>query len=336
MKHYTIPVFIPELACPFQCIFCNQKKITDTLRIPSQQEIMNIFDTHLSSIDWKNSHVEIGFFGGNFTGIDISEQKRLLKCSEIYLNSGMVRSVRVSTRPDYIDMERLKLLADFGVKTIELGAQSMCDDVLTASGRGHKAADTERASGMILGTGFSLGLQMMVGLPADDNEKSIFTARRIIGLGASCTRIYPALVIRDTKMEEMYYKGKYKPLTLEEAVKRTKHVYKLFEENNVQIIRVGLHPSEGLLDGSAYIAGPFHISFRELVLSDIWRDVFMAMDKDTAPGRRRIILHVPEGQINYAAGYKASNKNYLLEFFSEVKFRTDSSLKGREYYADYC
>lgn len=336
MKHFTIPVFIPELACPFQCIFCNQRKITDRLYIPPAEEVTGIIERNLSTIDTENSCVEIGFFGGNFTGIDPMEQERLLKAAHRYILDGRVSSLRVSTRPDYINEENLKMLKAYGVGTIELGAQSMCDEVLIASGRGHKVSDTIRASEMIRKEGFSLGLQMMIGLPKDSRNRALETAERIIHLGASNTRIYPALVIRDTKMEQMYISGKYTPLSLEEAVEWTKDIYLLFEKAGVQIIRVGLHPSEGLLDGSAYLAGPFHISFRELVLSAIWKDMLKNEFTQRSVRGDRLTLHVAPGQVNYAAGYKGENRRMLQGMYRSVKILTDAALKGREFYADNC
>lgn len=339
VKHYTIPVFIPELACPFQCIFCNQKKITDRLAIPEENEVTEIIERNLSTINTKASNVEVGFFGGNFTGIDASEQEKLLAIASRYLNKGLINGIRVSTRPDYIDEERVALLKTYGVSMIELGAQSMSDGVLRASGRGHKSADTVNSSRIINNAGIGLGLQMMIGLPEDTLEKSLFTAQRIVELGASCTRIYPALVIRDTKMEEMYLDGRYKPLELPEAVSWTKEIYKIFENSGVQIIRTGLHPSEGLLNGSAFLAGPFHISFRELVLSEIWKEIIqekiIETFKDRISSDTCLKVYVPSDQINYAVGYKGINKKMLQVIFRNAAITADEKLKGREIYVDH-
>ncbi len=201
-RHYNIPIFIPELACPFQCIYCNQQKISGRLKIPTEKEILKSIEDHLATIPTENSEVELAFFGGNFTGIDKSEQMRLLKLVKPYLGNGRISGIRLSTRPDYINDEILEMLKGFGVTTIELGAQSLDDKVLRLSKRGHTAKDTERAANMVLKAGFSLGLQMMIGLPGDTLESAIYTANRIVGLGADNTRIYPTLVIRDTVMEK--------------------------------------------------------------------------------------------------------------------------------------
>jgi histone acetyltransferase (RNA polymerase elongator complex component) len=328
-RHYNIPIFIPELACPFQCIYCNQQKISGRLGIPTEIEIFKSIEDHLATIPTENSEVELAYFGGNFTGIDKSEQIRLLKLVKPYLENNRISGIRLSTRPDYINAEILEILKGFGVRTIEIGAQSLDDKVLRLSKRGHTAKDTEHAAKMVLEAGFSLGLQMMIGLPGDTLESTIFTANRIVALGADNTRIYPTLVIRDTVMEKMYLEGKFKPLSLEEAVKWSKDLLLIFEKANIKVIKLGLHPSEGLLSGEELIAGPFHLSFRELVLTEIWNDILKPLLIVENPGE--IEIHVPPSQINYAVGYGGRNKKILLEKFSKVKFATDSHLSGREF-----
>ena len=328
-RHYNIPVFIPELACPFQCIYCNQQKISGRLKIPTEVEILKIIDDHLSTIPIENSVVELAFFGGNFTGIDKSEQIRLLKLVNPYLKSGRIKGIRLSTRPDYIHGEILKTLKDFGVRTIELGAQSLDDKVLQLSKRGHTAKDTEHAAAMVLREGFSLGLQMMIGLPGDTLESAVYTARRIVELGADNTRIYPTLVIRDTVMEIMYREGRFKPLSLEEAVSWSKELLLIFEKANVKVIKLGLHPSEGLLSGKELIAGPFHPSFRELVLTEIWNGILKPLLIVGNPDE--IEIHVPPSQINYAIGYGGRNKKMLMGKYGKVKFKSNTKLKEREF-----
>ena len=328
-KHFNIPLFIPELACPFQCIYCNQKKITGRLKIPLPEEIDKIIIDHLNTIPENDSEIEVAFFGGNFTGLQFSEQEGFLKLVQPYIKTGRISGIRLSTRPDYINEEVLKLLKRYNVKTIELGAQSMDDGVLKLSKRGHTVRDTETASAMILKAGFSLGLQMMIGLPGDTLGKSVFTAEKFIELGADNTRIYPALVIKDTKMEKMYEEGKYQPLTLKEAVRWSKKLLLIFEKANVKVIRVGLHPSEGLLSGEELVAGPFHPSFRELVLTEIWNNLLKPLLDSDKTGE--IEIHVAPGQLNYAIGYEGRNKKMLLEKYQQVKFYSDQELTGREY-----
>ncbi|MGE5353067.1 MAG: elongator complex protein 3 [Acidobacteriota bacterium] len=331
-KHFTIPVFVPELACPFQCVFCDQRKISGHEESPLTTEVKRTIEEHLATIPPQGSCVEIGFFGGNFTGIPVDLQESYLETAAQYLKSGRISGIRLSTRPDYISPEKLKLLKHYGVTSIELGAQSLDKDVLKLSGRGHKVEDIELASHMIIEEGFSLGLQMMIGLPGDTLEKSILTARRIVELGADNTRVYPTLVIKGTKLEEMYLKGKYKPLELQEAVITAKNVTEIFEASGVKIIRMGLHPSEGLLSGEHLVAGPYHVSFRELVQTEIWHEALKSLSLEEG---KALTISVPPGELNYAVGYNARNKKELLKIFRKVSFIMDPALKGRQFIADY-
>jgi len=324
-KNYTIPIFIPELACPFQCLYCDQRKISGKSGIPNENEVIQIILSHLKTIP-QNAHIELGFFGGNFTGIPKIEQEKYLKLVQPYLDSGTIQNIRCSTRPDYINHEVLQLLKKYRVGTIELGAQSMDDDVLKKSKRGHTVADTLNAAKLIHEYEINLGLQMMIGLPGDTKEKAILAARKIIEVGAENTRIYPTLVIKNTKLEEMYHQGKYYPLTMEEAVDWTAEILEIFEQSKVKVLRIGLHPSEGLLDGSDLIAGPFHPSFRELVLTEIWRKKL----SDIKSGADSIIITVNPKELNYAVGYNATNKKILLEKFIKVVFKIDANLTKRE------
>ncbi len=361
-RHYNIPIFIPELACPFQCIYCNQQKISGRLKIPSEDEIIKIIKEHLETIPVKDSEVELAFFGGNFTGIGVDAQRSLLNLVKPYLKTGRIEGIRLSTRPDYINEDILKMLEDYGVRTIEIGAQSMDNKVLGLSKRGHTAKDTEKAAEMVLKNGFSLGLQMMIGLPGDTLKSALFTANRIVELGADNTRIYPTLVIRDTVLEKMFRDGRFQPLSLEEAVLWSKELLLIFEKAGVRVIKLGLHPSEGLLSGEELVAGPFHQSFRELVLTEIWNDILKPLVLKTQSTKYKtqikfkvqnskfqtsgnsvsldeyykneIKIHVPTSQFNYAVGYGGRNKKMLLKGFSKVKFVRDEELLGRDF--NYC
>jgi histone acetyltransferase (RNA polymerase elongator complex component) len=334
LKHFTIPIFIPQLACPFQCVYCNQRNISGCQSKPSEEEIIKIIEQHLSTIPSANSHIEIGFFGGNFTGIPISEQENYLKLIQPYIEKGKVKGIRLSTRPDYINENVLQLLKTYHVSTIELGAQSMDDEVLQLSGRGHNAEEIVRASNLIKANSFSLGLQMMLGLPGDTLDKSIATAKKIVALKADNTRIYPTLVIKDTELEIEYKEKKYSPLSLEQAVEWAKEAYRIVEEANINVLRMGLHPSEGLISGESLIAGPFHVSFGELVMTALWKDVLGELLHNEK--KDEINIYVSPAQMNYAIGYNASNKKMLLSHYKKVKFIADSSIVNRNYHADHC
>ena len=330
-KFYTIPIFIPEKACPFRCIYCNQYTITNKIKSPTVQEVKQIIDTYLNTFPTQGIK-KLGFFGGSFTGMSIDEQNKYLDVALPYIENGEIESLMLSTRPDYISEEILDNLKKYKVETIELGAQSLDDDVLSKSKRGHTAKDVEKAAKMILKSGFKLGLQMMIGLPGDSFEKSMKTAHEIIKLGASVTRIYPTLVIKDTPLELMCKSGEYAPLSLEQAVDWSKHLLKLFEENNVTILRMGLHPSEGLIDGSSLVAGPFHVSFKELVMTSLWKDLLESKLEKLVG--KKLVIEVPPRAINAAIGYNSANKKELLKKFNSVSFKANGKLADYEFNID--
>lgn len=304
-QHRVIPIFIPEKACPHRCVYCNQFAIAGQAHVPTPKEAHRIIEQHLATIP-DDAEKRIAFFGGSFTGMPLAEQNAYLAVARPYWENGAVSGIQLSTRPDYITSEILDNLKSQGVVLIELGAQSLDDEVLRKAGRGHTARQVEEASKLILQYGFQLGLQMMIGLPGDTLEKSLYTARRIRELGASCTRIYPTLVVDGTALACQYREGRYQPLSIEEAVDWTKELYRYFTENGIQILRIGLHPSEGLLSGKDYIAGPFHVSFKELVLTALWHDRIeeLALKHQGEP----FTLEVSPEEINYAVGYQSANR----------------------------
>lgn len=332
-KQITIPVFVPEVACPNRCVYCNQHAITGKFSVPSDQEAIETIDTYTSSVDTESTHIEIGFFGGSFTGIDKPEMMRLLSLAESYRKKGIVNAVRLSTRPDYINKDILQLLKQYHVTTIELGAQCFDDKVLRAAKRNHSLQDIVDASKMIKDFGFRLGLQMMIGLPEDNEDTDKLSAQSIIDLKADDSRIYPVIVIKDTELEELHRNGSYRAISLEEGIDRSAVVLRMLMEAGVNIIRLGLHPSDSLLGDDHFIAGPWHPSMRELVLSRIWFSIF---EKELSNVSGSIIIRVPERQLNAAIGHKATNREFLLKSFEDVRILPDSSLKLFEYEIDHC
>jgi len=319
MKHFTIPIFVPELACPNRCVFCNQHSISGCRKQPEPDEVRDIILQHLKTIPDKDVHIEAGFFGGSFTGIEPELQALYLDVALSFVSSGRIHGIRLSTRPDYINTDALKLLKSYGVTTIELGAQSLDDEVLKLSGRGHTVQDVEIASALICDAGFKLGLQMMTGLPGDTPEMAIKTARRIAELRAGCTRIYPTLVIRGTELEKRWRNGDYQPQTLDEAVELTARLLEIFREAGVEVIRAGLHPSEDLLEGNDLMAGPFHPNFRELAETLIWKRKLQPLIVQH-PASGSILIPVPAGEMPYATGFSSSNRKMLEIHFSRVEF----------------
>ena len=320
MKHYNIPIFIPELACPNRCIYCNQRHISGQLQAVKPEEIKQIIEQHLATFI-RPSEVELAFFGGSFTGIDEKDMLTYLQIVQPYIEQGEIKSIRISTRPDYINEKILDILQQYNVKDIELGAQSLNEEVLAFAKRGHTVRDVENASQLIKSYGFSLGLQMMIGLPLDTVEKSKETAKKILKLGAESTRIYPTLVINNTDLADLYRQNKYKALSLDEAVDWAAEIYKIFSQSSIKILRVGLHPSEALINGTELLAGPFHVSFKELVLTKIWQEKF-----EKLPINTKTILVNPK-EINYAIGYNSKNKQLLQKKFPYLKFISDSNVE---------
>jgi histone acetyltransferase (RNA polymerase elongator complex component) len=319
--HYTIPIFIPESACPFRCSYCNQYNITDKTASPSTDEVVSIIHQYLSTIpfDHPDTEVKLAFFGGSFTGLSIEKQKCYLEVVQPFINSGHIKSIQLSTRPDYINDEILRMLKLYHVSIIELGTQSLDPMVLSLSKRGHTVADVEQSALLIRQHGFELGLQMMIGLPGDTLEKSIDTARKIVDLKADFTRIYPTLVIKNTDLEQEYLCGKYTPLTIEQAVNWCAQIVPLFEINHIKILRIGLHPSEGLINRDILVAGPFHVSFKELVFTKLWRQKLEIVSENVTENTFEV--EVPHSEINYAIGYQSSNKKWLEQKFKKVVFK---------------
>ena len=325
IKHYNIPIFLPELACPYRCVYCNQFSITGLNEIIKPDDVKNIIDSHLASFKEENRFVEVAFFGGNFTGLPVGMQNDYLEIVQPYLDKNLIHGIRCSTRPDYIDLKRVKEIKAYGMRNIELGAQSTNDDVLKHCKRGHTYNDIVEASQIILSEDITLGLQMMIGLPYDSEEKDFQTAKDIVNLGAKETRIYPCIVVKDTELETMYNSGEYTALSIEEAVERSSKLYTYFAENEVKVLRIGLHTSDEL-DNQAYVAGPYHKNFAEMVFSNIWKEKLTQTLTltQTQTKNNDIIINVPESQINHAIGWKGENKKMLLEKFDNVVFKVNS------------
>lgn len=301
--------------------------------MPGDDDVENIIEKHLASFPKRKKVIELGFFGGNFTGIPAKDQEKYLMAAAKYLDEGLIDGIRLSTRPDYINKEVIALLKKYRVSTVELGAQSMVDDVLLASGRGHSVADTINASRLIKKAGMRLGLQMMIGLPGDNPEYDLQTAREFNKLEADDTRIYPTLVIKGTALETLYLERKYIPLEMNEAIKRAADVFRIFEQANIRVIRMGLHPSEGLLGGEDLVAGPFHQAFRELVMTEIWAEHLAPLME--ASDKKNIEIHTSPAQFNFAIGHAAKNKKALLKFYDTVVFYKDETLIKRNYHVHY-
>lgn len=265
-RHANIALFIPHVGCPHRCSFCDQCAITGEHELPTADDVHAAVRTAMSGAGYNPANTEIAFFGGSFTAIDRSYMCELLDAAYEHVQNGSVRGIRISTRPDAIDREILTLLQSKGVTTIELGAQSMLDTVLTANGRGHTAAQVIEASKLIRTSGFSLGLQMMTGLYMDTDAGAVYTAEQLVNCLPDAVRIYPAITLKNTRLAVLYAAGEYRPPTLQQTVELCAKLLIFFRERNIPVIRLGLHS----IDKNAYVAGPWHPAFRELCESRLY------------------------------------------------------------------
>ena len=335
-KHINIPIFIPHLGCPNQCVFCNQRTITGVDEL-DEKKIYSIIEESLSTID-DNTSCEIAFFGGSFTGIEYDYMCRLLKVAYAYVGSGRVSSIRCSTRPDYINEKILDTLWQYGVRVIELGLQSSSDNVLSATRRGHTSEDEKRAARMIVDYGFTLVGQMMIGLPESSPEDEIETARFICGIGAKMARIYPTVVFRETELCEIAKRGEYVPLSLDEAIERSSNAFKVLYDGGVDVIRIGLCASENLSSEDTYYGGPNHPSLGELVLNEVYYSIIKEkISHHQNKNHGAFYIYVKNGCLSRAIGQKKKNKMRLEALYPDMKFvfREDFKLDAFDVKIEY-
>ena len=330
-KQYIIPIFVPHLGCPNDCIFCNQKSISGQAKQVTKEDVKKTIEEHLKYIK-ENSIVEVAFFGGSFTGIEEERQIELLSTAYEFIKAKKVNSIRISTRPDYINKEVLKRLKKYKVKTIELGVQSANDYILKKAGRGHTFEDVKKASKLIRLYGFKLGHQMMVGLPESTKLDEINTAKQLIKLKPKMIRIYPVLVIKGTELEKQYNEGTYKPLTVVQAVETCKELVKMFSKKKIDIIRIGLQPTDTISEpnneNSEVVAGPFHSAFRQLVESGMWYDVIVDKIKKLNAKVKEVEVIVNPQDVNNVVGQRKENISNLKQVYDvNLIVKADAKIK---------
>ena len=331
-KEYVIPVFVPHLGCPNDCIFCNQKSISGQKKNVTKEEAKKIIDNFLKNIKDKDAKKEIAFFGGSFTGIDENVQEELLQVAYEYIEKGQVDSIRISTRPDYINKEILKRLKKYKVKTIELGVQSANDYILGRANRGHTFKDVEKASKLIRWYGFNLGHQMMVGLPESNRIDEINTAKALIKLKPKMVRIYPVLVIKGTKLEKEYNEGIYEPLSVVQAVETCKQLVRMFTDKKIEVIRVGLQNTDEICNPenkeSEVVAGPFHPAFGQLVETSMWYDAIVEKIKKLNVKVKEVQVTVNPIDANNVIGHKKENVIKLKDTYEvDLIVKQDEKIK---------
>lgn len=311
-RENIIPVFVPHLGCPNDCVFCNQRRISGQQQPATAQTVKDAI-SKAAALPHTGAKRQLAFYGGSFTAIPAEEQTALLAAAKAYLDAGEIDSIRLSTRPDAIDGAVLKRLRAYGVETVELGAQSMDDRVLALSGRGHTAEDVVRASALIRGAGFRLILQMMTGLPGDTEETSVRTAERIIALRPDGVRIYPTVIVRDTALFDLWQASQYREHSVEDAVRVCARLLPLFDRAGIPVIRLGLNPTDELSGGAA-AGGAYHPALGELVKSRIMLERARALLKGVLPGSS-VVLGVNSARISQMTGQHRGNIRVLCEEF---------------------
>lgn len=346
-KHAIIPVFISHRGCPNDCVFCNQKKITARQGDIKPEDARKTIEEHLSTLTQMNLEtIEIAFFGGSFTGIPMEEQTAFLKVAKEYKDKGLVDKIHLSTRPDYINPEILDNLKRYSVDVIELGVQSMDSKVLELSGRGHTPEVVYESAALIRAYGFTLGIQLMIGLPGDSMQSCIFSAEETVKMQPRIARLYPTVVIRETELYEQYLRGEYKLLSEEEAVDRTKAMYEILDRAGINIIRVGLKASDIMSAETG-----FHPAFRQLVEGRIARDSLESQleqilhnYQDKAPQndakmnakmQKSILFEANDKCYNNIFGHRGCNRAYFSERYPDVSmvYRKNPNLRNNEYRA---
>lgn len=329
-KHKNLSIFVPHAGCPNQCSFCDQRSISGTQNPPTAQEVSALCDEFLPKEN--GADYEIAFFGGSFTAINREYMLQLLKAAYPFVQQGRAAGIRISTRPDCISTEILDILKQYGVTSIELGAQSMQDDVLKVNLRGHTEEDVVKASCLIKQYGFSLGLQMMTGLYGQKNymEYALDTAEKFAALQPDTVRIYPTVTLKNTLLEQKFLSGEYIPPTLGETVEICAQLMDIFEKNNIRIIKMGLHADTGL-EGKI-VAGPYHPAFRELCISQ--RFLCRIKSQLTNKDREEYIIKVNPKELSQWKGQKNSNIKSLGSMGLNVQIVADSAVPKGEFTID--
>ncbi len=328
-KPLIIPVFIPHRGCPHRCVFCDQRALTASRsKLPSPEDLDARVRQYTAFTRKRPSSIQLAFFGGNFLGLASENVRDLLSAADKIVRQGRIDGIRFSTRPETIDDERLGWLDGFNVAAVELGVQSMDDEVLALSGRGHTAADTMSAVKLLKRNGYAVGLQMMVGLPGDNPQRTCQTARRIVGLDPEFVRIYPTVVLKNSMLADWYRSGRYRPLSLKDGIAIVKRLLLYFRENKIPVIRVGLQASDCFENDGSFLAGPYHPAFGHLVHSALFLDMARLLIRELHKTEDSITFLVHPNSISRMRGEKNQNLNTLKTDFglATIDIKTESQL----------
>jgi histone acetyltransferase (RNA polymerase elongator complex component) len=313
---FIIPIFLPHLGCPHQCAFCNQTSITGVTPDTISPETLGLLITEfLKYKKTQRRSVQVSFYGGNFLGLKKDYIRMLLDETTKFVKNKKIDSIRFSTRPDTISNKKIDRIRDYPVSTIEIGAQSMDNQVLAMAKRGHTALDTEKAAALLKEQNYDVGMQMMVGLPGDDETKSLFTAQRIARLSPDFIRIYPTVVLAQSRLAVWYRNGDYTPWSLSRCVSLVKKLYLFFKSKNIPVIRMGLQASDELAKDTTMLAGPYHPAFGHMVHSEIFMDMAVSLLEAERGSYEKIILNVHPRSISKMRGLKNKNVKSLKQKF---------------------
>ena len=320
VRPLIIPIFVVYKGCPNRCIYCNERITAGNYpdRI-TEKQFRNTVDGHLKTASGNADRIQIAFYGGNFTGIDVDYQIELLRFAESYIKDGPVQSIRISTRPDYIDDSCIRLLKKYNVTTVEIGAQSMVDDVLNRSQRGHSSDDVRGSIETLKESGFETGIHLMAGLPGDTKEGFMHTVAEIIKLKPDTARIHPTIVLRDTPLAEAYMRGEYRPLSMDDAVYLCGYALSRFKGAGITVIRLGLHKSEEMDTEGSIIAGPFHPAFGALVEGSIFLDMASHLLKLAKTSDEEVTFFVSPKDVSRLRGLNNNNIRKLRDLYAVVK-----------------
>ncbi|MGQ9706595.1 MAG: elongator complex protein 3 [bacterium] len=323
-KILTIPIFFPNLCCQHKCVFCNIRKAFEVDDIPSPQDVNIILKDICESV---SSNIEVGLYGGTFTGLPASEMKAYLK-SVIEGCGEKLFHIRVSTRPDYINDDILKLIKEHRVNIIEIGVQTFDDDILKTINRGHTESDVYNAVSLIKKYGFKVGIQLMFGLPCETFISFKNTIEKTIELRPDLVRIHPTLVLKGSELEQWYTDGRFKPLSLDEALEWGLYAYMKFTDVNIKVHRIGL--SSGPVIDKSVVAGPYSPAFGEMVLSR-YRRLMLERKITKMKGVKRVEVNVPARLLSQYIGHSRENIKYFYDKYGiDVIISPDNNLENEE------
>lgn len=317
-----IPIFIPHEGCPHRCLFCNQRQISGIAYPPvNAAAVQAEIQTWLDRTSAAEQTVQIAFYGGSFTALPRARQEELLTAAAPFLKSGLVQSLRLSTRPDCIDTEQAAFLKAHQVATVELGVQSMNDHVLAAAQRGHTADDVEKAVAALRQVGLEIGIQLLLGLPGDSRTSLRRTVQQVIALRPDFIRIYPLLVLRGSGLVALHEQGRYTPLSLSKAVIQAAFMKKRFAQAGIRVVRMGLQAGAEL--EASLLAGPWHPAFGELVSSRLMlRQTRQLLAQATT---KTVYLSISSRDQSVFRGMKSANVERLrqLGLWQRIVLRID-------------